>query len=58
MIEAVSNYQPLASLQGYSKSEIKTLHFNFNKGSMMVTAGKPENIQTTTEPSKQRSAPE
>ena len=28
MIEAVSNYQPLASLQGYSKSEINTLHLN------------------------------
>jgi len=28
MIEAVSNYQPLANLQGYSKSEINTLHLN------------------------------
>jgi hypothetical protein len=28
MIQAVSNYQPLASLQGYSKSEINTLHLN------------------------------
>ncbi len=28
MIEAVSNYQPLSNLQGYSKSEINTLHLN------------------------------